>query len=216
VIRCRCVDDKEADRNCLCLGAITEDAMEVNVVAGGNFLPGKARNRFVVWDHGGVCELKFLVRGPIEDVDGAALVDEDFLDYVVFYFNGDDHRVILLVIKALKIVVREGYWGHATFVMGMGYVVDGLDTAEVSLPSQGGGSSTSKTTKDGVDSAAQGRVGGGDISASRLGVIVCGLVWAFIMARVTKRASVVRTRRVMGSGGVIIFSDKATEMANTN
>jgi len=36
------------------------------------------------------------------------------------------------------------------------------------------------------------------------------------MMRVTGRASVVRTTRVMGSGGVIIFSNKATEMASTN
>jgi len=77
--------------------------------------------------------LKFLVRSPIEDVDGAAFVDEDFLDYVIFYFNGDDHRVILLVIKALKIVTREGYEGHATSVMRMGDVVDGLDMVEVFL-----------------------------------------------------------------------------------
>jgi len=38
------------------------------------------------------------------------------------------------VIKALKIVVREGYGGHATSMMRMGDVVDGLDMAEVSLP----------------------------------------------------------------------------------
>jgi len=82
------------------------------------------------------------------------LVDEDFLDCVVFYFNDDDHRFILLVIKALKIVVREGCGGHATFVMRMGYVVDGLDMAEVSLPGRGGGSSTRQTTRDGVDSVA--------------------------------------------------------------
>jgi len=85
--------------------------MEVNVAAGGNFFPRKAINWFIIWDHGGVWELKFLVRSPIKDVNGAALIDEDFLDCVVFYFNGDDHRVILLVIKALKIVVREGYGG---------------------------------------------------------------------------------------------------------
>jgi len=58
------------------------------------------------------------------------------------------------VIEALKNVVREGYGGHATSVMRIGYVVHGLDMAEVSLPSRGGGSSTSKTTRDGVDSAA--------------------------------------------------------------
>ena len=73
---------------------------------------------------------------PIEDVDRAALVDEDYLDCIIFYFNGDDHRVILLVIEALKIVVREGYGGHATFVMRMGDVVDGLDMMKVSLSSR--------------------------------------------------------------------------------
>ena len=53
--------------------------MEVNVVAGGNFFPRKSIYRFVVWDHGGVGELEFLVRGPIEDVDEAALVERTFL-----------------------------------------------------------------------------------------------------------------------------------------
>jgi len=115
-----------------------------------------------------------LVRIPIEDVNRAALVNEDFLDCIVFYFNGDDHRVILLVIKALKIVVREGYGGHATFVMRMSYMVDGLDMAEVSLPGRRRGSSTRKTTRDCVDSNAQGRVDGGDIGTSRLGVMVSG------------------------------------------
>ena len=62
------------------------------------------------------------------------MVDEDFLDCVVFDFDGDDHRVILLVIKALKIVIRESFGGHATFVMRMGDVVDRLDIEEVSLP----------------------------------------------------------------------------------
>ena len=35
----------------------------------------------------------------------------------------------------------------------MGYVVDGLDMAEVFLSGRGGGSSTSKISIDGVDSA---------------------------------------------------------------
>jgi len=39
-----------------------------------------------------------------------------------------------MVIMALKIVFREGYEGHATSVMKMGDVVDGLDMVEVSLP----------------------------------------------------------------------------------
>jgi len=77
--------------------------------------------------------LEFLIRSPIDNVDGAALVDEDFLDGIVFYLNGDDHRVILLVIKVMKIVVCEGCEGHVTSVMRMGDVVDGLDMAEVSF-----------------------------------------------------------------------------------
>jgi len=101
----------------------------------GNLFSRESIYQLIVWDHGGVRELEFLVCGPIEDVDGTALVDEDFLDGVVFYLDGDDHRVILLVIKAMKIVVREGYGGHATSVMRMGDVVDRLDMAEVSLPS---------------------------------------------------------------------------------
>jgi len=84
--------------------------MEVDVAVGGNLFPKNAINRFIVGDHGSVWELKFLVRSPIEDVDGAALVDEDFLNCVFFYFNGDDHRVILLVIEALKIVVCDENW----------------------------------------------------------------------------------------------------------
>ena len=36
------------------------------------------------------------------------------------------------------------------------------------------------------------------------------------MARVTGRASVVGTRRVMRSEGVVIFTDKAAKMASTN
>jgi len=133
VTRCGCVDDEKADRNCLCLGTIAKDGMEVTIVVGGNLFPRKAINRFIIWDHGGVWELKFLVRSPIEDVDGAALVDENFLNYVIFYFNGDDHRVIFLVIEALKFVVRADYGGHAASVMRMSDVVDGLDMAEMSL-----------------------------------------------------------------------------------
>jgi len=154
IVRCRCVNDEEADRNDLGLGSITEDGMEVNVAAGGNFFPRKVINWFIVWDHGGVWELKFLVCCPVKDVDGIALVDEDFFDYVIFYFNSDDNRVILLVVEAVEVVVCEGYGRHAASVMGMGNVVDGLDMAEVSLSGRRGRSSTSKTTVNGVDSAA--------------------------------------------------------------
>ena len=107
--------------------------MEVDVATGGNLFPKESIYRLIVWDHGGGGELEFLVCCPIKDVDGTALVNEDFLDDIVFYLNGDDHRVILLVIKAMKVVVHEGYGGHATSVMRMGNVVDGLDMAEVSL-----------------------------------------------------------------------------------
>jgi len=124
IIRCGCVDDEEADRNDFGLGSVTEDGMEVNVAASGIFFPKKAIDWFIVWDHGDVWELKFLVCCPIKDVDETALVDEDFFDCVIFYFNGDDHRVILLVIKVVKVVIHEGYGRHATFMMRMGDVVD--------------------------------------------------------------------------------------------
>jgi len=118
IIRCRCVDDEKIDRNCLCLGAIAEDGMEVNVAAGGNLLPRKAINRFIIWDHGDVWELKFVVCSPIEDVDGTALVDKDFFYCIIFYFNSDDHWVILLVIETVEIVVREGYGGMCNIPSG--------------------------------------------------------------------------------------------------
>jgi len=96
--------------------------------------------------------LEFLVCCPIEDVDGTTLVNEEFLDDIFFYLDGNDHRVILLLIKAVKIVIHEGYGGHATSVIRMSVVVDGLDMAEVSLPGGLCGSATSKTTRDGVNS----------------------------------------------------------------
>ena len=114
------------------MDTIAKNGMEVNIAAGGNFFPRKSIYRFIVWNHGGVGELEFLVRAPIEDVDRSTLVDKDF-DCAVFYFDGDDHRVILLVIKALKIVVHERYEGHAMSMMRMGDVVYGLDMAEVFL-----------------------------------------------------------------------------------
>jgi len=89
--------------------------MEANVVAGGNLLARKAINWFIVWDHGGVGELKLLVCCPVKDVDGTALVDKDFFDCIILYFNSDDHKVVLLVVKAVEVVVREGYGRHAAF-----------------------------------------------------------------------------------------------------
>ena len=90
---------------------------------------------------------------PVEDANGAALVDKDFLDYVVFGFDSDDHGVVLLVIEAVKVIVCEDDGRHATFVMGMSDMVDGLNIAEVFLSGRRGGSSSSKATRDGVDSA---------------------------------------------------------------
>ena len=49
-----------------------------------------------------------------------------------------------------------------------------------------------------------------------MGVVVCGLAWAFVMARVIEKASVVITRRVIGSGRVVVSAHKAAEMASTN
>jgi len=87
-----------------------------------------------------------LICGPVEDVDRAALVNKDFLDCVVLDLSSDDHRVVLLVVEAVKVVVREGD-GRCFFL------VDGLDMAEVFLSGRRGGSSTSEATRDGVDSA---------------------------------------------------------------
>jgi len=61
------------------------------------------------------------------------LVNEDFLDDIVFQLNRDDHRVILLLFKAMEVVVCEGYGGHAASVVGVGDIVDGLYMAEVFL-----------------------------------------------------------------------------------
>ena len=90
-------------------------------------------------------------RWPVEDVDRATLVNKDFLNGVVFDFNSDDHGVVLLVVEAVKVVVYEDDGRHATSVMGMGNVVDGLNMAEVFLSGRRGGSSTNEATRDGVD-----------------------------------------------------------------
>ena len=94
-----------------------------------------------------------MICGLVEDVNRASLVNKDFLDCVVFDLNNDDHGVVLLVVEAVKVVLREGDGRHAASVMGMGNMVDGLDLAEVFLSGRRGGSSTSETTRDGVDSA---------------------------------------------------------------
>ena len=94
-----------------------------------------------------------MIDGPVEDVNGAVLVDKDLLNSVVFDFNSDDHGVILLMVEAMKVVICEDDGRHAASVVGMGDMNDGLDMAEVFLSSRRGGSSTSETTRDGVDGA---------------------------------------------------------------
>jgi len=94
-----------------------------------------------------------LICCPVEDVNGAALVDKDFLNCVVFDFDSDDHGVVLLVIEVMEVVVHEGDGRHVASMMGMNNMVDGLDMAEVFLSGRRGGSSTSETVRDCVDSA---------------------------------------------------------------
>jgi len=127
--------------------------VKVDVAADVNLFAGKAIDWFVIWDHGIVRELEFLIGGPVENVNRAALVDKDFLNSVVFDFNSDDHEVVLLVVEAVKVVVCEDNGRHAASVVRMGNVVDGLNMAEVFLPDRRGGSSTSEATRNGVDSA---------------------------------------------------------------
>jgi len=153
IVECARVNDKEVDGNGFGLGSIAKHNVKVNVAAGGYLFAREAIDGFVIWNHGSVRELELLIGCPVEDVDRAALVNKDFLNGVVFDFNSDDHGVVLLVVEAMKIVVCEDDGRHATFVMGVGNVVDGLNMAEVFLSGRRGGSSTSEATKDGVDSA---------------------------------------------------------------
>jgi len=153
--------------------------------------------------------LEFLVGGPVEHVNGAALVDKDFLNGVVFDFNSDDHGVILLMVEAMKVVICEDDGRHAASVVGMGDVIDGLDMAEVFLSCRRGEYSTSEATRDGVNGATQGRVGAGRFRFLGLGgtSVMTGVVWG---------ASVVGSRGVAGSRGMFISTDEATKVTSTN
>jgi len=153
IVGCERVNDKEADGNGFSLGSIAKHGMKVNVATDGNLFAREAIDGFVVWDHGSVWELEFLICGPVEDVNRAALVNKDFLDGVVFDFNSDSHGVVLLVVKAVKVVVREDDGRHVASVMGMGNMFDGLDMAEVFLSGRRSGSPTSEAIRDGLDSA---------------------------------------------------------------
>ena len=151
IVGCWRVDDKELDWDSFSLGPLPKDGVEVDVATGGYLFTGKAIDWLVIWDHGGVRKLKILVGGPVEDINEAALINEDFFNSVVFDFNNDNHEVILLMVEAVKVVICEDDRRHTASVVGMGDMVDGLDMAEVSFSGRRSGSSTSKATKDGVD-----------------------------------------------------------------
>ena len=139
VIGCWRVDDKEANWDGFSLCPLPKDGVEVDVATGGYLFARKAINWLVIWDHDGVRKLKFLVGGPVEDINGATLINEDFLNSVVFDFNSDNHGVILLMVEAVKVVIREGDRRHMAFVVGMSDMVDGLDMTEVSFSGGRGG-----------------------------------------------------------------------------
>jgi len=71
IVGCGGVDDKEADENGFGLGTITKHVVKVDVVAGGNLFTREAIDWFVIWDHGHVRELEFLIGSPVENVNRA-------------------------------------------------------------------------------------------------------------------------------------------------
>jgi len=75
VVGCWRVDDKEADLDGFGLGSIPKDGVEVNVAPCGYLFARKAIYWLVIWDHSGVRKLKFLVSGPVEDINKAALIN---------------------------------------------------------------------------------------------------------------------------------------------
>ena len=56
-------------------------------------------------------------------------------------------------------------------------------------------------------------IGGGDVGTGRLGFLVSGLSWASVVARVVCRASVVGSRWVAGSRGMVIPADETAKVA---
>jgi len=57
VVGCGCVDYKEADWDCFCLGSFPKDGMEVYVAPGRYLFARKAVYGLVIWYHSGVREL---------------------------------------------------------------------------------------------------------------------------------------------------------------
>jgi len=154
VVRCWRIDNKEADGDGFGLGFIPEDSVEVYVAPGGYLFAGKAIYWLVIWDHGSFRELEFLVSGPVEDINRAALINKDFLNSIILDFDSDDHGVILLVVEAVEVIICEYNRRHTSSVVGMGDVVDGLYMAEVSFSGRRGGASACEATRDGVNGAS--------------------------------------------------------------
>ena len=75
VIGCWRVDDEEADWDGFSLRSLPKDGVEVNVAPGGYLFTRKAIYWLVIWDNGGIRKLKFLVGGPVEDINRAALIN---------------------------------------------------------------------------------------------------------------------------------------------
>ena len=82
------------------------------------------------------------------------MIHKDFLNNIIFDFDGDDHGVILLVVKVVEVIICEYDGGHTASVVGIGDMVDGLYMAEVSLSGRRGGASTCEATRDGVNGAS--------------------------------------------------------------
>jgi len=154
VVRCWRIDDKEADWDGFGLGSILKDGVKVYVIPGGYLFAGKVVYWLVIWDHGGVKKLEFLVSGPVKDINRAALINKDFLNSIILDFDSDDHGVILLVVKAVEVIICEYNRRHTAFVLGMGDVVDGLYKAEVSFSGRRGGASACEATRVCVNGAS--------------------------------------------------------------
>ena len=82
------------------------------------------------------------------------MIHKDFLNGIIFDFNGDDHGVILLVVEAVEVIVCEYNGGHTSSMMGLSDMVDGLYMAEVSFSGRRGGASACEATRDGVNGAS--------------------------------------------------------------
>jgi len=154
VVRCWRIDNKEANWDGFGLGSIPKDGVEVNVAPGGYLFTEKAIYWLVIWDHGGVRKLEFLVSGLVEDINRAALINKDFLNSIIFDFDNDDHGVNLLVIEAVEVIICEYDRRHTASVVGIGDVVDGLYMAEVSFSGRRGGATACEATRDGVNGAS--------------------------------------------------------------